>query len=278
MALVAGLTVLLATGLRAETATAGQNVSVITGNGSYATRYQTAQRLRGALSENEIQQLVIFLQREKDVLGVEELNALKNEVVNVLRRQPGFEEELTELLIQMHTSVGTDEVWKDYCIQHLGGLFGKVGPDLRGQAAELFYKATEIKSGSLCGTALLALNANAAFPEIDKKKTGDIALQVATSGDWGAPARVTAIQICSQLNDKAVLPVARRILSDGNQDAMLRMSALAAVGVLGDSGDLQEINRLGGSDDFRIKQAAAAAAKRIQNRGEEAGRKNHETE
>ncbi len=264
----------LAAGISAGPVGVGSGVSVVTGNESYAVRHRAAQQLGESLGENEIHSLVLFLQRSssQDVLKLEELNALKNTVVNMLKRQLGFEDELAEHLMQMHVDAGNDKVWEDYCIQHLGGLFRKIYPDLRSQVAELFFKATDVKGGSLCGTALIALKTNAEFSEIDGQQVNAIALQVATSTDWNAPARITAIQICSQFEDKAILSTARQIMGDDSQDTMLRMSAIAAVGSLGNSTDSGQIARLCTNKDFRIKQTAVSAVERIEIRNQKSGR------
>ncbi len=268
---LAGFFMLCAWGAGAESVGAGSGVSVVTGNESYAVRQAAVKRLGERLSENEIHSLILLLQRKpgEDVLRIEEFNALKNEVVNVLKRQPRFADELAEHLMQMHVSVGVDVVWEDYCIQHLGGLFRKIEPTLRQQAADLFFEATDVKGGSLCGTALIALKTNVASPEVDKEQVRAVALQVATSRDWDAPARITAIQICSQFEDEAVLPTARQIMGDDAQDILLRMSAIAAVGAGGDLSDAGELSRLCGNRDFRIKRAATAAVKRLRERGED---------
>lgn len=267
--LIAGLLACMTWGADAQTVGTASPVPVVTENGSYASRHQAVQRLGENLNENEIRQLVVFLQRppSADVLGLEELNALKNEVLNALKRQSGFENELAEILMDMHKAPGTGVVWKDYCIQHLGGLFEKLEADLRRQAAELFFRATDVKDGSLCGTALIALKTNVGFPEVDEKRVRELALQVANpSSDWETPARITAIQICAQFGEKAILPDIRRIMSDEGSDTMLRMSAIAAIGALGNEGDLQTVARLSGHNDFRIKRAALAAEKRIKGR------------
>jgi len=263
--IIAGLLLLGSRAAPAQTAAGGLSLSTVTGNESYAIRSQAAAQLGETLNENEIHSLILFLQRRsaEDVLAMEELNALKNEVVNLLRRQDGFADELAERLMEMHRAPGTDEVWRDYCIQHLGALFPEMDGALRGPAAELFFKATDVKGGSLCGTALIALNSNTNVPEIDAERVGTLAVEVASSADRGSAARTTAIQIASQLGVPSVLPVARQLMGDPHQVSMLRMSAVAAVGALGDADDLNEITRLCGSRDARIRRAAVSALKQL---------------
>ncbi|OGV74565.1 MAG: hypothetical protein A3K19_04835 [Lentisphaerae bacterium RIFOXYB12_FULL_65_16] len=79
------------------------------------------------------------------------------------------------------------------------------------------------------------------------------------------PTRITALQVCALMNHGPALAVAREIAS-GTDSACLRVSAIAAVGQLGDASDVALLERHATSRDTRIRTAAAAALERLRSK------------
>ena len=75
-------------------------------------------------------------------------------------------------------------------------------------------------------------------------------------------SKITALQICAKLGNKAVLPSARRLASS-RESVPLRMSAIAAVGTLGNADDQVVLEEYAKSSDVRLRKSAQSALKRL---------------
>jgi len=70
------------------------------------------------------------------------------------------------------------------------------------------------------------------------------------------------LQICAKFNDKRALPIARKI-AESAASTHLRMSAIAAVGTLGDSSDRPMLEKYASSSDARLRESAQSALNRL---------------
>ena len=231
----------------------------------FPARLQAVRALSKTLSSNEVQALYALLNRKngEDPAAPGERNALKNDVVNILRGQQTLPSDLPVRLMAMFNDPTHDAVWRDYCIQHLGVLYPDITPPARQtEACTLLWSAAAEKPGSIPGTALIALANLCGRPGFEKARITALALSMVRAPDYGEPAKITAFQICAKLGETAVLADARQCLADGS--VMLRVSALACVGLLGDASDLPAVRAAEASTDIRLHTAAAAALKRLQ--------------
>lgn len=98
-------------------------------------------------------------------------------------------------------------------------------------------------------------------------------IRVALAGNSDAPvtARVPALQIASRLDCKSVLENARELALTGSP-LNLRISAIAAVGIIGGEDDLGLLKQILDSSDKHAHKAAAAAMKNIRERTVDAAR------
>ena len=274
--------VLLATGIVADAAQAGetnvspescsQSVRVVLGDGGRGLmeRQDAVGQLDNRLSDEEYKALFQFLARKpmEDALTSDELDALKNEVVNCLKNQGRNPAELIRRLVVLHQDESQGEVWRDYCVQHLGTLYKAAEGADREATRKLLFQATELMQSSIPGTALIALANNSGTTEMPVRQVTDKAVTMAGDASYGEAARITALQICAKFSDMRVLLPAREI-AFGKYGAPLRVSAIAALGAMGDGSDLDQLKPLVQSTDIRLRTAAAAAVKKLSEKAEE---------
>ena len=231
---------------------------------SYNIRYAALKKLHPPLASNEVQALYAQLYRHsnEDPMPEDDLHAFKNEVANTLLRQQQLLEELPWHLMQMYADPQQGEVWRDYCIQHLGALYHRAAAPARRAIADLFWKATEQKDGTIPGTTLLALEDNVHKADIPRERLADRALAIAQDDGFGPEPRATAIQVCVLLNERRALAPARQVARN-QSPTILRISAIGALGLLGDPDDLLLLQPLLRDDDMRLRQATLAAVKRL---------------
>ena len=173
--------------------------------------------------------------------------------------------DLVPRLAAMFRDPAHDEVWRDYCVQHLSRLYGELESETdREQAREVFWAAVNAKNGNISGTALIALADRCGTSGFEKDRICAKALEMATSAEYGEPARITALQICATLGVAAVLPEARKRAAAG--PAPIRMSAMACLGALGGESDLALLKQVESGTDSLLVNAAQAAAKRLNER------------
>ena len=243
---------------------AAQDLDVITGGGKtpapFAMRHQAIRRLGSNLSVDDIRRLYAFLERRScdDALMPESLAALKNDVVNILMSQLVLPAELPGRMIAMFKDTTHDEVWRDYCVQHLGSIYKLVRDEADKKAiSDVFWLGADMKTGSIPGTALIALMNNSREPGCGENKLAEKVFQILADGSFSDAARITAFQVGAQLQLKNVVPMARQWAAGGSMP--VRASAIACVGVLGDRTDVEWLKPLVASSDLRIRTAAQVA-------------------
>jgi len=229
----------------------------------------------GDLSDAEVSELLAFLdgnvaeQTEYDALGY---SALKNEAANVLHRQPSCRRPFADALVAMYHNTEHDMVWRGYCIQHLSVLCQSEAADghtvpasrlERDPIISCLHDALGQIDRPMAGTAVIALARMAdENGDLGGLRVADAALQLARDARACDEARATALQVAANADSREVLPLARRI-ARGAGSALLRMSAIAAVGRMGEGTDSEWLEPLTHHTDMRIRTAAMHAVKRI---------------
>ena len=245
-----------------------QSMAVVIGAGDstdYHTRLKAVHALGKELSDNEVSALLVLLNRKKgdDDLPLEQVNALKNDIVNVLKAQTRKPLDLANNLMAMYYDKSHDGVWRDYCVQHLGDFYLQI--DNAGElklARNLFWVATHETDSSIAGTALIALANNIDQSDVTREAVANTSLLLSADPKCGELAKITALQICANLGEKKVLPTARQI-ADSTASVPLRISAIAALGTLGDESDRALLGKYAASTDTRLRTAAQSALKRL---------------
>ena len=264
-------------------------IKTIIGHGSdfsYRARIAAVHRLGNKLASPAIKALCDFLRtRHTPEAGMTlmDFNAVKNEVLDSLISQKNLPEGLGARILQMADDPDTDWIWRDYCVQHLPEYYSRRWPadkkeeDGPHQQKHEFiarcWEYAEGPPGPLTGTALLSLERlkGSHADDFSAERLGDTAVAVAGNSDAPVTARVPALQIASRLDCKSVLENARELALTGSP-LNLRISAIAAVGIIGGEDDLGLLKQILDSSDKHAHKAAAAAMKNIRERTVDAAR------
>jgi len=170
--------------------------------------------------------------------------------------------ELAGHLVAMYNDRTHDEVWRDYCIQHLGDIYMEIGDEAgRENARRALWRSVDERQGSIPGTGLIALFNVCGQKGFEKEQTTAKALELVHSQEYGEPAKITALQICAKLGEKAVLQDARKMVASAS--IPIRISAMACLGMLGNQSDLELLKASEFSTDIRLRTAAQAAMKKL---------------
>ena len=128
----------------------------------------------------------------------------------------------------------------------------------------VLHEALKEVDSSIAGTALLGLSQLAQdHPGFDRQQIAAAALKLAGEGAAGELTRITALQVCGRLGLKEALPVVSQVAKEGETMA-LRISAVAALGVLGGIEVKPFLQGLLSGAEERLKPPAHQALKRIQ--------------
>ena len=234
----------------------------------YLARSRAVESLGADLAPGEIRMLLDYLSSLHDPLRPERVAALKNDVMNALRSQRVPPPGLAPRLICIFGDRRQEPVIQDYCIQHLGAFQERLQD--AGQLEDVrkcLREAALRETYSYSGTALIALTRLPHPAESDR-----MFLELRTVAIVGNPAaheaaRITAMQIASELGHVGALPAIRAVAESHGSSASLRTAAIGALGVFGDKGDAERLKRLlDGNPNPRLLPALNAALDRIAQR------------
>ena len=217
------------------------------------------------LTKEDTAALLDYLASTNDAMRVERVAALKNDVMNLLRRQETPVEGLAATLIVMFEGGAHPPAVLDYCVQHLGVMQGGIGDDaLRARVHGVLVKAARRKSMPYAGTALYSLAADrrATPQQLEELKRLTLALCAA---DANTAARIAAIQLVGERGYGEALPVLRGALAAPRRNAALDIVAIGSIGLLGDSSDIPRLSHFIKCDSRRAS-AAGTAIRRINER------------
>ena len=237
------------------------------GSSSYSERLALVHRLPGNLSAEQLARCREFLEHPLSGQSLPDLefNGLKNELVFALMRQREGLVELSEALVRMVLSPETDETWRDYCVQFLGKCYPQVSDELSREAmSEALWEVLRIcRSGRAAGSAARQLMMlSRSFPEFPEDKVASASLEALQDPGCSEESQTALLQVCGTLGEHGALSMARSIAERATVP-VLRASAIAAIGMLGDDSDLGLLQRLAASGDARVAVPARAAMERI---------------
>ncbi len=164
-------------------------------------------------------------------------------------------------LMQAFADERQSEVWRDYCLQHIGTLLRWLQGERAVSALNMLWQGTEQRAGALAGTALIALQRNVAHG-VSQEHVADRAAAVAANPALGGGSRATALQILAGFEDARALPPARAALSS-SRDLVLRLAALNVVGAMGEFTDKGLVERYVESSIPVLRTAAVSARARL---------------
>ena len=244
------------------------NIKLIIGQGAdrnYFVRVREIHNLKKNLSPEQVETLYKFLYEKLDKQELPDLqfNGLKNEIVMELMKQTIKPEALSGHLVAMYYDKSFDPTWRDYCVQFFGKWYEQAPTnDAREAMVKGLYDALKERNSSLGGTAITMLCHLTHLKEFNKDKIADQAYELMTAPDCAKSGKIAAMQACAELRNKKALPIARD-WADNSNEMFIKMSAIAAIGMLGDPSDLPLLNHYKSSSDIRLSGPAKAAFAKI---------------
>lgn len=235
----------------------------------YVVRSEAVARLGEDLPEEAVEALLGYLRAAGDVLREERVDALKNDIMNVLRAQKRVSPKVAETLVAMFDSQAYGVAMLDYCVQHLGAL-----QEATADAAEreriqaCLRRAALVPGASYAGTALIALTHTPNADDDLRHFVNERALALVCAEDTHEAARVTAVQIAAERGCAEALPVIRRIAADASAPVTLRIAAIGALGTFRQADDVALLERLRVAPNARLSPAIERALKRCRNKEE----------
>jgi HEAT repeat protein len=227
-----------------------------------AQRWAAIGRLGTRLNDAECGALFEYLRgHEVDSEGPMR-GVLKNDVILALKNQESPPKDLGRLLLRVFNDREQDPVIRNYALQHLGTWYDRCAE--KTQVIEALWTGTADRDASIVGTALIGLKRLVQAPGgADKARLSTMAASLAADQAANDAARMTALQVCADLEVKGVVPTAVA-LAESSASVPLRMSALAAVGAVGGPEQIPLLSSVLGDGDPRIQTAARAALRRLE--------------
>ncbi len=232
-------------------------LNLITGNTDqkdYVPRANAVLLLNDYLTEEEIASVKEFLYQKKLDLSNMQINSIKNDLVIVLMRQKKPVQDLALWLMEMFSDPEYGDTWRDYCMQFLGQIYPDTSEQVREKIRGVFQKGMKERANGIAGAAMIAVNRNINDPLIDRKALARTACEVAVSEDSPDYLKITAVQIAALNGEKDILNFCEEVLTSKNAkySVQLKMSAMSAIGILGDSEKLPLLRRYAGMSDIRL--------------------------
>jgi hypothetical protein len=239
-------------------------------------RIQAVRDLPEKLKPQTLERLFAFLE-EPPPADENHWYLICNEVMEVLRKRNLVSDIYTPRCLSLVKSATAAPVIRDYAAQHLGQWISGIDPNAREQDPvqarlafdELCSAASDPANGqlTLAGTILntLADAVTNGSPSIQQERnaTGRLALQIldAPEGLVSTFNRATAIQVAARMQVPELPERCRILASNPQAPADVRLSAIAALGLVGEAGDRTLLQSFVSDETFKF--AAAAAVERV---------------
>ncbi len=196
----------------------------------------------------------------------EQENWLRNEMLDKLVTQQKPPAGLADMLVAIYQDKDQDAVMRDYAIQHINPAYAQAGSEEKTSLRQALWQAAGETDSSIAGTALLALNDLAQNnAEFEKNQITEVALKLVGNEQCGELARITAVQICGRTGATQAVPLVLELAQSAGS-VPLRISAVAALGDLGDRNVETVLQQIAADGGERLKPAAESALKRLNKR------------
>jgi hypothetical protein len=207
-----------------------------------------------------------------------EYNSIRNDVADILLRQPRFSPDLLFDFSDMFADSTQDPVWRDYCLQMLASGWQNLTErkedidveDARAVAVSVLKKAAETQS-RWAGTALLGLQSMIAdeMSAVSKEDFAKLVIGLATNESALEQNRITAVRLAGICELRDACSVVRGIAQTGETET-LRSVAIASLGEIGNETDrLVLLSAMGetGNISYAAKRALSVLNRRLQEGG-----------
>jgi len=252
--------------------------AIVDDQAAYDQRLAAIDTMAGKkLSDADREALYAFLRQKSGLDNGQLEQVVKNRLMDVLCALDPPPPGLLDLLAQIYHDPDQNVVLRDYAVQHVAAFYQQmeIATDVDPQdksaglaaARKILWDALSETDNSIAGTALLGLTRlSKESPEaFDPRQIGGVAEQMAGLTTSGELTRITAIQVCAQLNVQDALPVIQAAVENG-QTMTVRISAIGALGSMGGAEEIPLLNRVLQGAEERLKLPAQQALKQIENR------------
>lgn len=263
-------------------------VRPIVGEGfGYESRQKAIEALSSELSPGDVVALREFLWEisvGESSLSLQELNSLKNDVLDRLMEQSEFPAGLDQQIVDMFSDPKMDYMWREYCLQFMPTTYQKgtgnkvsVGSssnknmdpfiaDAPNPIGNILWAALNMRDREMAGTALLGLDElSETHAEFDPNDIMHKAVEIASDSDASANSRLTALRLATARGATSVLPVARDLALNAETD-LLRGAAITTLGDIGGVAEYVFLESLMASEKRQLAAAVAVARKKINER------------
>jgi HEAT repeat protein len=225
------------------------------------------------LSRPEVEALFGFLLEKHPEDDTQRGHVLKSDLMDALCAQSNLQPDLTKVLAELYHDLDQNVVIRDYAVQHLALLDERLTEgvswssseiETQGQLIErLLWEASAESDSSIGGTALLALMRSLKTnDQLAQERLASTALRLANDRAISPLARISAIQVCGQIQVHAALPhLCRTAEQDSN--FTVRISAIGALGQIGNANTVEVLKKIAREQNPRLDAAVTVALARL---------------
>ncbi|MBL9191579.1 MAG: hypothetical protein JNJ82_04420 [Opitutaceae bacterium] len=250
-------------------APAAAQIDIVVGQSreDFKTRYRETYRISRELSISEVERLKDFLRRPPaaEQLSESELATLKNNVADVLISQSVLPERLFRSFITMYGTSDLGEIWRGYIVQKMPELCLRLtNADERSEGVRFLWDRAGEEEGPFLAEAVLGLDRlHAKRPELvsAERMSQNCAAWVASPARKAAARRIV-LQVLVNYDAPTARRLALQFLAK-ESDILLKASALATLGLIGNASDRPAVEAFRTHPDMRLSEAASAALKRL---------------
>lgn len=214
------------------------------------------------LSTSDAQSLVKFLSRlpSADAVSIDELAALKNNAADLLLTQAPPPAGLRTAFEAAFKNPAQGEIWREYIVQKIPELAVGLAGAERKRALAFLHQRLDDTESIFAGTALLGLQRlhTQTPPLVSTKEVATAATKLLTGPAYADATKLTALQVLA-LHDAAAARAQARQWLTGDHPVMLKVSALATLGQVGEPQDRSLLERYARSPELRLRTSARAA-------------------
>jgi hypothetical protein len=194
---------------------------------------------------------------------------LKNNLMDALCALNPPPPGLGDALISIYRDSGQNAVLRDYAVQHMAAYYEQLtlqndSSKEQQKIQSVLWEAANETGDSIGGTALLALQrlSQEYSTDFDKGKIASVALLMAKEAGVSELTHITAYQVCAQFGVADALSVVLQAAQSG-ETTSVKISAVAALGLLGGTDQIPYLNGLLSGTEDRLKPAARHALDQI---------------
>jgi len=236
-----------------------------------ATRISTCKALLGKfeapLSANDQERCLNYLKRPIEPSMLAQERVKKNDLADWMLQRPSTVNPAAELLLHVIPDEAQDLIWREYCVQKLAMAASQEGltEDLRDACRQALEQAATETRISFAGTALLGLYRlhQAGVEPTSAETIIQLAEGVLASSDYPTANKVTALQVAGLLGSAKAVAHAREVCGSSEFSIQYRSSAIALLGKQGVAEDIQLLEKMTRSMDYRLRQSSRKAIERL---------------